>query len=438
MTLYKKVWWISLFIKLLIAAFVPLSADEAYYWVWSHFPQLSYFDHPPLVAWLFKMGSFLPQPLIRWPGVILFHLGFLFWFQILKSKLNEAQILGWLILCFLCPLVGLGSILILPDGPLFFFFSASLYFFFQSLEKPKFIQYAAFGACLGLGFLSKYLIVIPAFILAVFIFLERSRHPQKLKNIAVIIFFGLLLSSPVLLWNLENGFKSFQFQFHHGLGENSWNWKWTTDYVLGTLLLMFPMNLYWSLQAPKNTFNKVFLFLSAGGFSFFFLSSFKGSVELNWPAIFYPCLFILSIQFVSTKKVFKTFTYWFFIYTLAVSLVFRGLAPSLEDKFKQPRAVAELSKLPYELKPLYASTYQLASLFWWSSQKPVYKIRGSGRYDFFDEQAESLPSVSSFYLIKEPGNNLPDWLDPTVWSVQQIQIPAEGYMIFKITKKDSL
>lgn len=438
MTSYKKVWWISLFIKLLIAAAVPLSADEAYYWVWSHFPQLSYFDHPPFVAWLYKVGSIFPDQIVRWPGVTLFHLGFLFWFQFLKTKLNDSEILGWFILCLLCPLLGLGSILVLPDGPLFFFFSASLYFFFKAFKNPKFYFFAAFGASLGLGFLSKYLIVIPAFLLALCTFNHRKEADIKIKDLLTIVLFGFLLSSPVLIWNWENGFKSFLFQLQHGLAEGSWHWKWTADYIMGTLLLMFPMNLFWSHKAPKNSFNSVFLFLALGGFSFFLLSSFKGSVELNWPSIFYPCLFVLSIQVASKKNVLKNSIYWLCVYSLAAVTMLMGLAPGLVYKIKEPINIAALSKLPTEAAPLYASTYQMASLLWWNSHKPVFKLSGSSRYDFFDEQAASLPTSSIFYLIKQPGNNLPDWLQSSAWSVQEMQKPDEAHILLKVMKKDPL
>ena len=434
---YKKVWWISLFAKLLIAAFVPLSADEAYYWVWAHFPQLSYFDHPPFVAWLFKAGTFLPDVLIRWPGILLFHFGFLFWFQILKTRFTEKQILTWLTLCLLCPFTGLGSVLVLPDSPLFFFFSASLYFFFRCLEKSELTSYAAFGAFLGLGFLSKYLIVIPTLLLALYILVEKKKEPLKPKNLLMIVFWGLVFSSPVIIWNYQNGFKSFQFQLQHGLAEGSWHWTWTADYLLGTLCLMFPLNFYWSFRAPKNSFNKVFSFLSFGGFSFFLFSSFKGSVELNWPSIFYPCLFILSLQAPFAKIIFKNILYWSLMYALVVGLFFSGLLPNLNRKINEPLEAQALAKLPLQKVPLYTSTYQLAALLWWSSGQPVYKLRDSSRYDFFDELPQSLPSAPIFYFLKEEDNTLPDWAYSPPWTIQQLPKPDLGHILWEISRKES-
>ena len=36
-------------LRLVVAALVPLSPDEAYYWMWSRHLAGGYFDHPPMV-----------------------------------------------------------------------------------------------------------------------------------------------------------------------------------------------------------------------------------------------------------------------------------------------------------------------------------------------------------------------------------------------------
>ena len=52
---------ILLFLALqaLYGAHLPLFGDEAYYWAWSRQPALSYFDHPPMVAWLLRLATML-------------------------------------------------------------------------------------------------------------------------------------------------------------------------------------------------------------------------------------------------------------------------------------------------------------------------------------------------------------------------------------------
>ncbi|HEX4270812.1 MAG TPA: glycosyltransferase family 39 protein, partial [Rhizomicrobium sp.] len=56
------------------AALLPLSADEAYYWLWSRHLAAGYFDHPPAIAWLIRAGTALfgDTPFgVRVAGVVL-------------------------------------------------------------------------------------------------------------------------------------------------------------------------------------------------------------------------------------------------------------------------------------------------------------------------------------------------------------------------------
>src|SRR5215475_13640334 len=39
-------------VRLLFVSTTDIANGEAYYYVWSRFPSLSYYDHPPLVGWM--------------------------------------------------------------------------------------------------------------------------------------------------------------------------------------------------------------------------------------------------------------------------------------------------------------------------------------------------------------------------------------------------
>jgi 4-amino-4-deoxy-L-arabinose transferase-like glycosyltransferase len=63
-----------LLLRAVMAAQLPLSADEAYYWLWSLHPAAGYFDHPPMIAWLIRAGTTLfgATPLgVRFAGIVL-------------------------------------------------------------------------------------------------------------------------------------------------------------------------------------------------------------------------------------------------------------------------------------------------------------------------------------------------------------------------------
>ena len=42
---------------------LPLLGDEAYYWAWSRQLDWSYFDHPPMIAWMIKAATLLGEQL---------------------------------------------------------------------------------------------------------------------------------------------------------------------------------------------------------------------------------------------------------------------------------------------------------------------------------------------------------------------------------------
>ncbi len=45
-----------LLIRLVVAASLHLTEDEAYYRLWSFSPAFGYFDHPPMIAWWIWLG----------------------------------------------------------------------------------------------------------------------------------------------------------------------------------------------------------------------------------------------------------------------------------------------------------------------------------------------------------------------------------------------
>ena len=46
-------------LRLLLAALTPLTFDEAYYWTWSKHLAGGYYDHPPMVAIVIRLGTML-------------------------------------------------------------------------------------------------------------------------------------------------------------------------------------------------------------------------------------------------------------------------------------------------------------------------------------------------------------------------------------------
>src|ERR1700681_4921805 len=46
-------------LRLVAAAWTPLTFDEAYYWMWSKHLAGGYYDHPPMVAIVIRLGTMI-------------------------------------------------------------------------------------------------------------------------------------------------------------------------------------------------------------------------------------------------------------------------------------------------------------------------------------------------------------------------------------------
>ncbi|HND85677.1 MAG TPA: glycosyltransferase family 39 protein, partial [Pseudobdellovibrionaceae bacterium] len=310
--------------KLAVAYFIPVFADEAYYYIWSLRPQLSYFDHPPLVSWLIALGHFfLPEgnPLsLRISFIIASFFTSLVWLRILKNqKFSTSAIESFLILLFLNPLLGPGSVVATPDVPLVLFWSLSYLAFTEIFSsKSKFalyLNYAFLGMSLGLGFCSKYHIVL--FVISGLIYLCFNQNYKKLNFLGVFLtlLFGFLFSLPVLIWNMENDWASFAYQLKHGFGKINYDWRWTVNYYLGQIALMSPLVFFSLFQKRQEKNNQVFALTQVG---FFTTSSFKAIVEANWPITSHLHATAHFSENAPSKKLKFTYIYWVVIYALMI------------------------------------------------------------------------------------------------------------------------
>ena len=56
----RRLWWLVLgftLLRVILAAILPLSPQEAYYWTWSRDLAWSYFDHPPLASYSIRLTT---------------------------------------------------------------------------------------------------------------------------------------------------------------------------------------------------------------------------------------------------------------------------------------------------------------------------------------------------------------------------------------------
>ena len=410
---FYRLWWLTLFFKLVLASTLPLAADEAYYWFWSHRLQWSYFDHPPMVAVLFWLGHAFENwgSAIRIPGVLLGHATLLVWWRLLRDRLRPEALQVWFWLSILTPLIGFGSLVITPDLPLLFFWALSILAFERALQQKVAIWYLALGVFLGLGFCSKYHIVLLVPSLLLYLTFEKKWPQVTFRFVPLTIVAGLLGSFPVLYWNATHDWQSFRFQLEHGLGRDHYQVEWTLGYIVGQLLLFGPLLIPAFVRGVRARDLRLFTWNSLFVWLFFLYSSFKSVVEGNWPIIAQPTAFAVCAAGTKDRKWVRwTCGFWVFLGILTATHWYHPWIPGVPDKLNEAHEYRSLVPLTKRYEPLFANTYQMASLLSFETKKPIYKLYDMSRFDFYDQIPESRPTSGVFYLIKRQGQNLPKWI----------------------------
>jgi dolichol-phosphate mannosyltransferase len=293
----------------LSAFLIELTPQEAYYWNYALHPALSYFDHPPVVAWLIKAGAVVlgkSELGVRAGGLVLNLLST--WLLYALGELWFGRKAGlWAAFLFQAlPLYFVYGVLTTPDAPLVFFWLLTLYLISIAVcEDRPWVWYLA-GATLGLCLLSKY---SAAFLVpCAFLFLISHpryrrwllrKEPYRALLIAFVVF------GPVILWNVENDWASFDFQVADRLSQGTSQplrrfgeflliqLGVTYPVILAALLLASaaPISLSWRQRRVKWRF--CFLF-SIPLLAFLLLYSFHSLVKANWPLPGYLSLLIAA------------------------------------------------------------------------------------------------------------------------------------------------
>jgi 4-amino-4-deoxy-L-arabinose transferase-like glycosyltransferase len=420
----------------------PLTWDENYYWVWSQNLQLSYYDHPAMVAWLFAIGNFLPTFMLKWPAIILGHSFLLIWDRfLLNINFSQSQRMVFFILALFSPVVGLSTLVLTPDLPLLFFLSLSVYAFERALTLKTHIWYGFFGLFMGLGFTSKYHIVLIIPGILIYLFADKKWSEISWSGLLLTLLAFTIGASPVLIWNAQNNWISFKFQMEHGVGTHKYKNIWPIEFILSQILILTPLFINdFFKKKPVTQWSQFFLIVFSPILIFFIVNSFKHKVEANWTQIAFP--FILSYLATKSLSQTKLRLYSAFWFTLVIVLLsqwkFNWWKNPPSERLTEPSRYQELNKElnkePDKYQPLYASSYQMASYLWFQNKKPVYKIYATSRMDFFDYFPQAKPTESLFYVAKTKDTEFPDWFRKLRYNTSLTKTIDENLEIIRVTK----
>jgi hypothetical protein len=200
-----------------------LAPQEAYYWDYSKHLALSYFDHPPILAWSIYLFTHIGTQSAFFVRIVcvLVSAGLTYLTYIIGKSLFDAKVGFYSALLLNCILIfSLGAIIATPDTPMIFFWVLSFYFFTKLIITQKGKWWYLLGVSTGLGLLSKYTAVF--IIVSVFLYLLFSRQNRRwlsTKEPYLALVLAFLVFSPVIIWNAQNHWVSFLFQSSRRAGE---------------------------------------------------------------------------------------------------------------------------------------------------------------------------------------------------------------------------
>ncbi|HEY4942324.1 MAG TPA: glycosyltransferase family 39 protein [Rhizomicrobium sp.] len=288
------------------AALLPLSADEAYYWLWSRHLAAGYYDHPPAIAYAIRAGTLLfgATPLgVRFGPLLLSVLASaLVWRGGAILLQDEAAGARACLFFNLTLMVSVETLAATPDAPAVAAAAAVLYALAKVDRTGKGAWWLAVGLAAGLGLLSKY----TGFFLGagIFVWLLLSPKARAWLFTAWPYLGGalaLFVFLPNLMWNASHGWLTFAFQFGR-IAEGHFTLRFLFEFLGAQILLATPFIFLLAALAlafrARDRDSTTFL-LAALVFPsalYFLIHSLHDRIQGNWPSFLYPALAIAAAQ----------------------------------------------------------------------------------------------------------------------------------------------
>ena len=449
-------------VRLGVAGLMPLSADEAYYWVWSRALAPGYLDHPPMVAAWVRIGTAIAGETafgVRLLGPLAAGIGSVLIFDAANRLFAESRpgvIAAALLNATL--MLGVGSVTMTPDTPLVFFLSLAIWALVRVDRDPRWWLLA--GLATGLALDSKYTALlfavgIPVWMLWTPRLRSCLRVPWPWLGGAV----ALAAFVPVLLWNADHGWASFLKQ-----GGRTADWRpeaaarYLTELVVGQFALATPVIFVlfaagfgvavrrawrgdpaWSLIAA----------LSVLGIAVFVQHALGDRVQGNWPAVLYPPLAIGAAAAAPRRWWPKAAALGFVVtgvvYAQAVAAPLqlpRRFDPTLIRLAGWDRLAVEASQVREQVGAAYLASedYGVASLLAWWAPRGTVVVGAEPRWALFAvPRAGAGPGL---LVISERRREGPD---PHVWKQAEPAgrlvrrrdgVEAEAFRVYRVVMRE--
>ena len=294
-------------LRLVGAAWTPLTFDEAYYWMWSKHLAFGYYDHPPGVAIVIRLGTMIAGDTELGVRLMSILLALPMSFALYRTAAilfgGQRVAATATILLNVTLMAAVGTLIVTPDSPLLVASSFVLFFLAMVVESGRGAWWLAVGAAVGVALLSKYTALF--FGPAILIWLASVPKLRRWLASPWPYLGGLTalaMFSPVIFWNADHHWVSFIKQIGRSriedfkpalIGElipTQIAFATPLVFVLGAMGLFALARRDGGALAARALINAIFWTIVA----YFIWHALHARVEANWFAPVYPAFAIAA------------------------------------------------------------------------------------------------------------------------------------------------
>jgi 4-amino-4-deoxy-L-arabinose transferase-like glycosyltransferase len=293
-------------LRLVAAAWTPLTFDEAYYWMWSKNLAGGYYDHPPMVALVIRAGTLIAGDTEFGVRVVSILLGLPMSFAVYGAAAilfgGTRVAVTAAILLNVTLMAAVGTLIVTPDSPLLVASSLVLFFLAKVLESGRGVWWLAVGAAVGCALLSKYTALLfgPAILIWLVVVPKQRRWLlSPWPYLGALLAFALF--APVVYWNSQHHWVSFLKQIGDRVAFEDFRPRFIAELVPTQIAFATPlvfilgsMGLHALVRRQAGALSaRVLIDVMFWTITLYFLwHSLHARVEANWFAPVYPAFAI--------------------------------------------------------------------------------------------------------------------------------------------------
>jgi 4-amino-4-deoxy-L-arabinose transferase-like glycosyltransferase len=301
--------------RLLATSHISLVPDEAYYWLWSRVPSAGYYDHPPMIAWWIWLSTavagnsvFAIRLLPVLSIAVTSAATYLTARELFDDRHIAARAAMWVNAMFL---IGLEHIFATPDAPSTMFWSLATFALAHLRRHRRPSLWLIVGLLAGAGCVSKYTNLFMG--LGIVSWLSLDPMARRWRFSPWVLFGGIVAFVtflPVLVWNQEHHWISFQKQFGR-IGATGAGNSHLAEFLAGQFGLINPVVAILAAAAVWTYFRRrhdalkspltFLILLNAPLFLYMVVQSSHDRIHQNWTAPVYPALAIFAAVATSSE-----------------------------------------------------------------------------------------------------------------------------------------